>query len=204
MAAVFFWLLGAGALLASAAAQTESAAAQTESAAAQTASAAAQAAYAAAQTAYAEAQAAYAEAQAAYERLPAKFKLGADLALEKQNSRPGGKYHFVFFKSLMQSDIDPDTGELYIYHSFYIKATKCPQGTVDTRNCTFRENKPEVECAMCYATFGDRVKAVPEPYISCARKTVLTEAVRRRDMNICNRMGDRTGAPGGIADTGDF
>ncbi|CAL8398856.1 unnamed protein product [Arctogadus glacialis] len=142
-------------------------------------------------------------AQEAYDRLPSKFKLGVDMALEMRNSRAGVKRLLLYFKGLGQSDIQPGNDVTYIYHNFYMKATQCPKGTVDTSNCPFRENKPEIDCAICYKTIAGKIQASPKPYINCIRKPALTEAMKRKRVNYCNEMGYSSGAPGGLADIGD-
>lgn len=40
-----------------------------------------------------------------YNRLSESFKKGVDLALEKLHSHAGIQHHFVFFRSLLLSDI---------------------------------------------------------------------------------------------------
>ncbi|KAJ3611198.1 hypothetical protein NHX12_021214 [Muraenolepis orangiensis] len=80
-------------------------------------------------------------AQEAYEQLNDTYKKGVDLAVEKLNSHVGINHHFLFFKSLSQSDIQPGFDVSYIYHRFYLKATRCPRGTVDTSNCPFRNDR---------------------------------------------------------------
>lgn len=44
-------------------------------------------------------------AQENYDKLPVHLKKGVDLALENLNSRALLQHHFLFFKSLLQSDI---------------------------------------------------------------------------------------------------
>ncbi|KAG7231198.1 hypothetical protein INR49_012029 [Caranx melampygus] len=68
----------------------------------------------------------------AYNQLPEAYKKGVDLALEKVNSHDGIQHHFLFFRSAMKSDIEAGFDVSYIYHHFYLKATKCPKGTVDS------------------------------------------------------------------------
>lgn len=46
------------------------------------------------------------EAQEAYSKLPDKYRKGVDLALQQLNSHAGVKHHFLFFKSLLKSDIE--------------------------------------------------------------------------------------------------
>ena len=46
------------------------------------------------------------EAQEAYSKLPDKYRKGVDLALQQLNSHFGVQHHFLFFKSLLKSDIE--------------------------------------------------------------------------------------------------
>lgn len=63
------------------------------------------------------------EAQEAYSKLPDKYRKGVDLALQQLNSHSGVQHHFLFFKSLLKSDIEVKSGamnhafiRLYLVH----------------------------------------------------------------------------------------
>ncbi|KAJ3611197.1 hypothetical protein NHX12_021214 [Muraenolepis orangiensis] len=142
-------------------------------------------------------------AQEAYEQLNDTYKKGVDLAVEKLNSHVGINHHFLFFKSLSQSDIQPGFDVSYIYHRFYLKATRCPRGTVDTSNCPFRNDRPLMDCAVCYKTFAGAVETTPKPYLHCVRKPTLTQEMRVVRVNHCNQMSYSNGAPTLLASTGD-
>lgn len=45
-------------------------------------------------------------AQAELQKLSAGYKAGAVLAVEQVNTHPGVQQHFLFFKSLMKSEMD--------------------------------------------------------------------------------------------------
>uniref|UniRef100_A0AAQ4PNU7 Retinoic acid receptor responder protein 2 n=1 Tax=Gasterosteus aculeatus aculeatus TaxID=481459 RepID=A0AAQ4PNU7_GASAC len=81
------------------------------------------------------------DAQGAYDKLPETYRKGVDLALEKLHSHAGIQHHFRFFRSIDKSDIEAGFDVTYIYHHFYLKATKCPRGTVDATSCRFRNDR---------------------------------------------------------------
>ncbi|KAM9337801.1 retinoic acid receptor responder protein 2-like [Symphorus nematophorus] len=137
-----------------------------------------------------------------YNKLPEGFKKGVDLALEKLHSHEGIRHHFLFFRSLLQSDIEPGFDVKYIYHHFYLKATNCQKGTADTTGCQFRNDRPLIDCAVCYKTFQDNIEPEPKPYIHCVHKTALTQEMKTTRENHCNRMGYSSGSPTLLASTG--
>ncbi|KAM4606394.1 uncharacterized protein ACJ7VT_016601 [Polymixia lowei] len=144
-----------------------------------------------------------ANAQEAYTRLPDNFKKGVDLALERLNSHRDVQHHFLFFRSLIQSDIQPGFDVVYIYHNFYLKATDCPKGNVDSSQCRFRNDRPLIDCTACYKTFSGEIEQEPRPYIHCVHKPALTEEMKTARVNHCNRMGYSSGAPTLLASKGD-
>ncbi|CAK6967460.1 uncharacterized protein si:ch1073-406l10.2 [Scomber scombrus] len=143
-----------------------------------------------------------ANAQDAYDKLPENYKKGVDLALEKLNAHTGIHSHFLFFRSLAQSNIEPGFDVSYIYHHFYLKATKCAKGTVDSSACQFRHDRPLIDCGICYKTFGGNIEAEPVPYIHCVHKPALTEEMKDTRVDHCNKMGYSNGAPTLLASKG--
>ncbi|CAB1340639.1 unnamed protein product [Coregonus sp. 'balchen'] len=135
------------------------------------------------------------EAQEAYSKLPDNYRKGVDLSLQQLNSHSGVKHHFLFFKTLLKSDIEPGFGVSYIYHNFYLKATKCPKGTVDSMQCKFRNDRPLIDCAVCYKTFAGEIEKDPKPYVHCVHKPALTEEITTSRVEHCNTMGYHSGAP---------
>ncbi|KAL3040670.1 hypothetical protein OYC64_011638 [Pagothenia borchgrevinki] len=141
-------------------------------------------------------------AQGAYEKLPENYKKGVDLALEKLVSHAGIQHHFLFFRSITKSDIEPGFEVTYVYHHFYLKATKCHKGTVDSTACQFRNDRPLIDCAVCYKTFREEIEQEPKPYVHCVHKPALTEDMKTTRLNHCNTMGYSSGAPTLLASTG--
>ncbi|XP_073344917.1 uncharacterized protein [Pagrus major] len=137
-----------------------------------------------------------------YNRLSEAFKKGVDLALEKLSSHPGIQQHFLFLRSVLVSDIQPGFDVTYIYHHFYLKATHCPKGTVDSTGCQFRNDRPLIDCAVCYKTFRDQIEQEPKPYVHCVHKTALTEEMKTTRVEHCNRMGYSSGSPTLLATRG--
>ncbi|XP_034428612.1 uncharacterized protein LOC117754067 [Hippoglossus hippoglossus] len=142
------------------------------------------------------------DAQEAYDKLPQTYRGGVDLALEKINSHAGIQQHFLYFRSVTKSDIEPGFDVSYIYHHFYLKATKCQRGTVDSSACRFRNDRPLVDCAVCYKTFREEIEQEPKPYVHCIHKPALTEEMKVGRVEHCNRMGYSSGAPTLLASTG--
>ncbi|KAG7269562.1 hypothetical protein CRUP_029831, partial [Coryphaenoides rupestris] len=72
----------------------------------------------------------------------------------------------------------------FVYHNFYLKATNCTRGTADASNCVFRNDRPLIDCTVCYKTFAGEVEVRPKPYV-----------MKTERMNHCNQMGYSNGAP---------
>uniref|UniRef100_A0A673GTA1 Uncharacterized protein n=1 Tax=Sinocyclocheilus rhinocerous TaxID=307959 RepID=A0A673GTA1_9TELE len=66
---------------------------------------------------------------------------------------------------------------VYIYHNFYLKATKCKRGTenVDTTTCAFRNDRPLVDCVICYKISAGKIDDKPQPYLSCMYRQSLSK-----------------------------
>ncbi|XP_071340973.1 retinoic acid receptor responder protein 2 [Trachinotus anak] len=141
-------------------------------------------------------------AQEAYNTLPETYRKGVDLALEKIHSHAGIQHHFLFFRSVAKSDIESGFDVSYIYHHFYLKATKCQKGTVDSTTCQFRNDRPLIDCALCYKTFGGEIEEEPKPYVHCSHKPALTEEMKAERREHCSRMGYSNGAPTLLASMG--
>jgi len=137
----------------------------------------------------------FADAQAAYNQLPDNYKKGVDLALQQINTLPAIQHHFLYFKELKKSDIQPGFRVTYIYHHFNLKASKCPKGTVDSGRCQFRNDRPLIDCAVCYKMYGVVIEQDPKPYIHCIHKPALTEEMKVARMNHCNTMSYINGQP---------
>ncbi|XP_078136448.1 uncharacterized protein LOC144536958 [Sander vitreus] len=135
------------------------------------------------------------DAQEAYNNLPETYRKGVDLALEKLNSHAGIQHHFLFLRSITKSDIQPGFDVAYIYHHFYLKATKCQKGTIDSTACQFRNDRPLIDCAICYKTFRGEIEQDPIPYVHCVHKPALTKEMKAGRVDHCNTMGYRSGAP---------
>uniref|UniRef100_A0A3Q2PQY8 Retinoic acid receptor responder protein 2 n=1 Tax=Fundulus heteroclitus TaxID=8078 RepID=A0A3Q2PQY8_FUNHE len=120
-----------------------------------------------------------AEAQDAYSQLPDVYKKGVDLALEQLNSHAGVKHHFRFFKSVDKSEHDVGFGTRFLYHHFYLKPTRCAKGATisDLQSCPFRNDRPLMDCAVCYKTQSDQLEDSPAPYVHCIHKPRLTQAM---------------------------
>ncbi|KAM6970905.1 uncharacterized protein LKV04_016637 [Tautogolabrus adspersus] len=143
------------------------------------------------------------DAQEAYNKLPEIYKKGVDLALEKLHSHAGIQHHFLFLRSVQQSDIEPGFDVKCIYHHFHLKATKCQKGTADATGCQFRNDRPLIDCGICYKTFAGEIEQEPKPYIHCVHRTALTEEMKQARVQHCNTMGYSSGAPTLLASQGE-
>ncbi|KAI3354862.1 hypothetical protein L3Q82_004657 [Scortum barcoo] len=141
-------------------------------------------------------------AQETYSNLPETYRKGVDLALEKLSSHPGIQHHFLFFRSNTKSDIEPGFDVSYIYHHFFLKATKCQKGTVDATGCQFRNDRPLIDCAVCYKTFRGQIEQEPKPYVHCVHRPALTQEMKTERVQRCNTLGYSSGAPTLLASTG--
>ncbi|XP_010883815.1 uncharacterized protein LOC105019374 [Esox lucius] len=142
------------------------------------------------------------EAQEAYNKLPENYRKGVDLALQQLRSHSGVQHHFLFFRSIQKSDIEPGFDVSYIYHNFYLKATNCLKETVDSTQCKFRNDRPLIDCAVCYKTFSGEIEKQPKPYIHCVHKPALTENMKTQRISHCDKMGYTSGAPTLLASKG--
>ncbi|XP_078018875.1 uncharacterized protein LOC144458917 [Epinephelus lanceolatus] len=141
-------------------------------------------------------------AQEAYNQLPETYRKGVDLALEKLSAHAAIQHHFLFFRSVTKSEIEPGFDVSYIYHHFYLKATKCQKGTVDSTGCQFRNDRPLIDCAVCYKTFRGEIEQEPKPYVHCIHKPTLTEEMKTARVNHCNTLGYSSGSLTLLASTG--
>ncbi|KAM6971136.1 uncharacterized protein LKV04_016827 [Tautogolabrus adspersus] len=138
-----------------------------------------------------------ADAQDPYTELPDYYKKGVDLALEQLNSHVGVHHHFRFLRSLQKSDIESGFGTRYLFHHFYLKPTRCAKGTADSspQRCPFRNDRPLMDCTVCYKTAADLIEASPKPYLDCIQKPRLTEAMKTTRIQHCEKMTYNSGAP---------
>lgn len=136
-----------------------------------------------------------AEAQSSYDQLSDSYKKGVDLALEQLRSHSKVVHHFRFLRSVDKSEHDAGFGESVLYHHFYLKPTRCDKGTtLDPERCAFRNDRPLMDCAVCYKMASGQMEAEPEPYVHCIQKPRLTQEMKTKRLNIFKRMRYITGA----------
>uniref|UniRef100_A0A671NBV4 Retinoic acid receptor responder protein 2 n=1 Tax=Sinocyclocheilus anshuiensis TaxID=1608454 RepID=A0A671NBV4_9TELE len=137
------------------------------------------------------------QAQESFSKLPDIYKRGVELALHAINAHHASKDHFLFLKSIHQAEIEAGFDVVYIYHNFYLKATKCKRGTenADTTTCAFRNDRPLIDCAICYKTYAGAIEEEPKPYVSCVHKPALTQDMKKDRIEHCNKMGYSSGSP---------
>ncbi|XP_076868406.1 uncharacterized protein LOC143519157 [Brachyhypopomus gauderio] len=138
----------------------------------------------------------FTEGQNDFKLLPDFYKRGVELGLQQINSSPNVQQHFLFFKSLSKSDMDAGFGVRYAYHHFLAKATKCQRGTVDAdiMKCSFRNDRPVIDCGICYKTYNGRIEDNPKPFIHCVYKPKLTPEMIKERTEHCNKMSYSSGS----------
>uniref|UniRef100_A0A3B4D2E3 Retinoic acid receptor responder protein 2 n=1 Tax=Pygocentrus nattereri TaxID=42514 RepID=A0A3B4D2E3_PYGNA len=144
------------------------------------------------------------EAQSDFGKLPESFKKGVELAVEQVNSHSGLQHHFLFFKSIEKSSIEAGFEVTYIYHNFYLKATKCSRGITkaDPKKCAFRNDRPLIDCGICYKLYAGEIEKEPKPYIHCVHKPAMTEEMKKTRLEHCNDGAYGNGASTLLASTG--
>ncbi|XP_067290500.1 uncharacterized protein zgc:195173 [Pseudorasbora parva] len=141
------------------------------------------------------------EAQGDLDKLPENYRKGVELAVEQINSHQTIKSVFLFFKSLDKSDLDGGFGVSYIYHRFYLKATRCPKGTENANptKCAFRNDRPLIDCGICYKTYDGEIQSEPKPYVHCIHKPQLTQDLLTARVEHCKKMSYANGSPSLLA-----
>ncbi|XP_011487347.1 uncharacterized protein LOC101165676 [Oryzias latipes] len=134
------------------------------------------------------------DAQEAYDDLPEILRIGVDLALTNVNNHSSIQQHFLFFNSVSQMKEELGFNLRYISHHFNLKATDCQRGVNDTSECQFRNDRPLIDCLVCYKTFEGEIENPPTPYLHCIHKPKLTEEMRRIRAEQCSRMEYRRGS----------
>uniref|UniRef100_A0A3Q0T6U8 Retinoic acid receptor responder protein 2 n=1 Tax=Amphilophus citrinellus TaxID=61819 RepID=A0A3Q0T6U8_AMPCI len=136
-----------------------------------------------------------AEAQESYNGLPDIYKKGVDLATNQLSTHARVQHHFRFLRTVEKSE--GGFGVKYLYHHFYLKPTTCPRGMTesDPQRCPFRNDKPLMDCAVCYKSAGDQIEAEPKPYVHCIQKPRLTEEMKKNRVDHFRKMSYHSGAP---------
>ncbi|KAF4095668.1 uncharacterized protein zgc:195173 [Onychostoma macrolepis] len=141
------------------------------------------------------------EAQEDLSKLPDNYRKGVELAVEQINSYQTIKSVFLFFKSVEKSDIDGGFGVSYLYHRFYLKPTRCPKGTANANpgKCAFRNDRPLIDCGICYKMHEGKIQTYPKPYVHCIHKPQLTQDLLKMRAEHCSQMSYANGSPSLLA-----
>ncbi|XP_007260180.2 uncharacterized protein LOC103040706 [Astyanax mexicanus] len=136
------------------------------------------------------------EAQTDFDKLPESHRKGIELAVNQINSHRTIQQHFLFFKSLEKSDIDAGFGAKFLYHHFLLKPTTCRRGTADANHskCAFRDDRPVIDCGICFKTFNGAIEETPKPNIHCVYKPTLTQEMVTNRIDTCNKMSYSSGS----------
>ncbi|TWW70812.1 hypothetical protein D4764_17G0002950 [Takifugu flavidus] len=138
-----------------------------------------------------------------YSQLSPSLKGGVDLALEKLHSHAAIQQYLVFLRSLSTSDVQAGFGVAFIYHHFYLKPTNCPKGTADVSGCRHRNDRPLIDCTVCYKTLRGEIEPQPKPYVHCIHKTALTQEMKDTRVKHCNQLSYSSGDTTLLASTGN-
>lgn len=135
-------------------------------------------------------------AQDAYDLLPDHYKKGVDLALDHLSFFSGVHHHFRFFRSVDKSDVQSGFNQAYVYHHFYLKPTRCAKGTPvsNLHRCSFRNDRPQMDCAVCFRTDADEIAPNPKPYVHCIQKPRLTQEMRVVRWEHCSKHNYNSGS----------
>ncbi|KAG7269561.1 hypothetical protein CRUP_029830 [Coryphaenoides rupestris] len=125
-----------------------------------------------------------------YDQLAHNYRVGVDLVSQQLQSYHGVQLHFRFFRTVGKAEIESGFGASYLFHHFYLKATSCAKGTASPTalTCPFRNNRPLMDCAVCYKIFNGGIEAEPKPYVHCIQKPKLTQEMRETRLDHCRRM----------------
>lgn len=137
------------------------------------------------------------QAQEPQNELSETHRKGVDLALEQLTSHAGVHNHFLFWRSLEESEMESGFGARYLYHHFYLKPTRCAKGTAlsTPQICPFRNDKPLMDCAVCYKTVNEQMESSPKPYVHCIQKPRFTVDMSTTRLEHCRKMSYNSGAP---------
>lgn len=141
------------------------------------------------------------EAQEDLSKLSENHRKGVEMAVEQINSHQTIKSVFLFFRSLDKSEIDGGFGVSYPFHHFNLKATRCPKGTKDPNptKCAFRNDRPLIDCGICYKIYNGEIQNEPKPYIHCIHKPQLTQDLLNTRIDHCKKMIYTNGSPSLLA-----
>ncbi|CAL1597222.1 unnamed protein product [Knipowitschia caucasica] len=136
-------------------------------------------------------------AQDSYGELPAGHRSGVDLALEQMRGHASLQHHFRFLRTVDKTEIESGFGVKYLYQQFLLKPTRCPKGTANAtpQRCPFRNDRPLMDCAVCYKTVSEQMEPEPRPYVHCIHKPRLTEEMKTARTEHCKKMVYNSGAP---------
>uniref|UniRef100_A0A3B3T7L0 Retinoic acid receptor responder protein 2 n=1 Tax=Paramormyrops kingsleyae TaxID=1676925 RepID=A0A3B3T7L0_9TELE len=144
------------------------------------------------------------EGEKAYNKLSKPYRDGVDLAVQQVNSHSKIQQYFFFFKSMAKTESESGFGVNYIYHNFYLKPTTCTKSTQNAspKNCPFRNDRPMIDCAVCYRTVLGVIDNDPNPYIHCIHKPSLSKEMIQKRAEHYRQMTYSHGAPTLLASKG--
>nr|XP_015810213.2 uncharacterized protein LOC107382553 [Nothobranchius furzeri] len=136
-----------------------------------------------------------AKAQDSYNGLPDSFKTGVDLVSEQLTSSSNVKLHFRFWKTVNKSQHEAGFRQKFLYHHFHLKPTWCAKGkgASNSQSCAFRNDRPLMDCAVCFKMSPEGIEYNPMPYVHCIQRPRLTKEMITERTQQCKKVNYNTG-----------
>ncbi|XP_003439301.1 uncharacterized protein LOC100692318 [Oreochromis niloticus] len=137
------------------------------------------------------------KAQDSYDGLPEIYKKGVDLAIKQLSTHAKVQHHYRFLRTVEKLEQEDVFGVKYLFHHVHLKPTRCAKGATETdpQRCPFRNDRPLMDCAICFKAFEDRIKDEPNPYVHCIQRPRLTEEMKQARLQHYRQMIYHTGSP---------
>uniref|UniRef100_A0A1A8G4E2 Retinoic acid receptor responder protein 2 n=2 Tax=Nothobranchius korthausae TaxID=1143690 RepID=A0A1A8G4E2_9TELE len=136
-----------------------------------------------------------AKAQDSYNGLPDSFKAGVDLVSEQLTSSSNVKLHFRFWKTVNKLQQEAGFHQKFLNHHFLLKPTWCAKGTgaSNSQSCAFRNDRPLMDCRVCFKMSREGIEYDPKPYVHCIQRPRLTPEMITERTQQCEKVNYNTG-----------
>ncbi|CAI5672868.1 unnamed protein product [Oreochromis niloticus] len=137
------------------------------------------------------------KAQDSYDGLPEIYKKGVDLAIKQLSTHAKVQHHYRFLRTVEKLEQEDVFHVKYLFHHVHLKPTRCAKGATETdpQRCPFRNDRPLMDCAICFKAFEDQIKDEPNPYVHCIQRPRLTEEMKQARLQHYRQMIYHTGSP---------
>ncbi|KAF6720536.1 hypothetical protein FQA47_009050 [Oryzias melastigma] len=129
-----------------------------------------------------------------YDQLPDVYRSGVDLVLEQLSSHASVQHHFIYLRSLEKTEIEGSFGVKYFNHHFFLKPTRCARGASREQHCPPRNDRPLMDCLICYKTIYGQMDSNPKPYIHCMQRPRITAEMLAAREAECKKVSYNPGA----------